>query len=61
MWLFGEFNPTLEDVMRLTMLPLFGEANDVAIVLEENDQVKLKHLTATMAASRTFGKSNLCD
>lgn len=47
--------------MRLTMLPLFGEANDVAIVLEENDQVKLKHLTATMAASRTFGKSNLCD
>lgn len=38
------------------MLPLFRVANAVRIVLEEDDQVKLKYLIAAMAASWTSGK-----
>lgn len=49
--------PTLEDIARLTMLPMFGEANDMGIVLEEEDEVKLRYLTSTMIATRTSDKS----
>lgn len=54
---YGEFTFTLEDVMKQNMLPLFSEARPIKIVLEENNQVKLKYLTVTMAASRMCGKS----
>lgn len=40
----GEFNPTLEDVLRLTHLPLFGDANAMGIKLDEDDQLKMKNL-----------------
>lgn len=43
--------------MRLTILPLFDEANVVGIDPEEDDQAKLKYMTVVMASSRTFGKS----
>lgn len=51
------FSTTLEDVARLTMLSMFGEAIAMGLVLEENDKVKLRYLTSTMTASRTFDKS----
>lgn len=38
------------------MLPLFGEANIVGIVLDEDDQVKVKYLIAARATSRMSGK-----
>lgn len=41
----GEVHPTLENVVRLTMLPLFLEANAIGIILEGEDQTKLKCLT----------------
>lgn len=53
----GEFTPTLEDVARLTTLPMFGKATLWGIVLEEDDGVKLKNLTSAMTPSRTSGKS----
>lgn len=39
------------------MLPLFGEANSNEIVLEGENQVKLKYLTAAMTILRSSGKS----
>lgn len=45
-----EFTPTLEDVNRLALLPIFGKVNTMGIVLEEDDQEKLKYLIATMTA-----------
>lgn len=38
------------------MLPLFGDANVVGIVLEEDDQLKLKYLTTTITPSWTCAK-----
>lgn len=52
----GRVQPSLEDVASLTMLPMFGEANAVGIILEEDDQVKLKFLTIFMTSSRMSGK-----
>lgn len=37
----GKRTPSLEDAARLTMLPTFGEANIVGVVLEEDDGLKL--------------------
>lgn len=45
---WGEFPPTLEEVSRLTLLPVLGETNSIGIVLEEVDQVKVKYLTTAM-------------
>lgn len=56
-WGGGVFNPALEDVERLIMLSLFGKENAIKIVLEEDDLVKLKHLTVTMDTSKTSSKS----
>lgn len=53
---YGEFTLTLEDVVRLTMLPMFGEANPVEVILEEEDRVKLNYLTSIMTAWRTTCK-----
>lgn len=47
----------LEDVERLTMLPLYGSVNALGIVLEEDGQVKLKYITASLAAGRMSTKS----
>lgn len=40
--------PTLENVVCLTLLPFFGEANVKGIVLQEEDQLKLKFLLEEM-------------
>lgn len=53
---WGEFTPTLEDLARQTMLSLFVEANTMGIILEGDDQTKLKYLTFDMAASKALGK-----
>lgn len=55
-----KFTLTLEDVARMTLLPIFGKTNVVVlvgVVLEEEDGVKLKYLTFVMIASGTSGKS----
>lgn len=36
------FHLTLEDVARLTQLSLFGEVNAMGVILEGEDQIKLK-------------------
>lgn len=41
---WGEFTPIVKDVLRLTHLPLLGETNAIGIVLDEDDQLKLKNL-----------------
>lgn len=51
------FTTTLEELARLTMLPMFGEATAMGDVLEEKDKVKLRYLTSTMTASRTSSMS----
>lgn len=53
---WGKFTLTLEDVVRLKMPPMFGDANAMVIVLEGYDQMKLNYLTTGMAASKAFGK-----
>lgn len=53
---WGEFNPTNEDVVRLAMLPLFGESNVMRVVLEVGEELKLKHITSAMTALRTSSK-----
>lgn len=50
-----KFIPMFEDVDRLTVLPMF-KANGAMVVLEKDDQVKMKYLTVAMIASRASGK-----
>lgn len=52
---WGDLTTTLEEVVRLTTLSLYGKANSMGTVLEGDDQTKVKHLTTAMAASKTFG------
>lgn len=47
----------MEDVLCLTHLPLFGEANDMGIVVDEDNKMKLKHLPAVMTSSISSTKS----
>lgn len=56
---WGKFTLTLEDVASLTMLPLFGEANAMGIILEENDQTKLNYLSH--GCFEGTGQVDLCD
>lgn len=49
--------PTLEDLVRLTMLLMFGNVNVVGMVLKGEDKEKLGYLTSVMTASRLSGKS----
>lgn len=51
-------HPILEGVGQLTLLHLFGEANAMGIVPEEENQVNLKYLTGAIIASRSSTKSN---
>lgn len=57
---WGKFTHILKDVTILTILPMYGEANAVGVILEDDDGVKLKYLTSAMAVSRTSTKS-ICD
>lgn len=54
----GEFTLVLKDVVTLMMLPMFGETNAMGVVLEVEDEMKLKYLTFSMTASRTSDKSS---
>lgn len=49
----GQFGPTLENVIRLTMQLVDGGKKATDIILKGEDEVKLKYLTSTMAASNT--------
>lgn len=57
----GKFNAILKDVVRMTMLQLFGDDNVMRIVIEGEDQINLEYLTATKAALKTSGKSTSLD
>lgn len=52
---WGKFTQTLEDVSHFTLLPLFGKGNTIRVVLEEENQIKLKFLMAAMTTSRILG------
>lgn len=42
---WGEFESTLEDVVSHTTLPMYGESNEMGVVLKEGDKEKLQCLT----------------
>lgn len=42
----------------MTHVSLFGEANTMGFVLDEDDQMKLTYQRATMTALRSYEKSN---
>lgn len=48
----GEFGPTLEDVLNITALPLYGETNTMGLILEGEDEDKLQSLTAAIHHSK---------
>lgn len=54
---WGEFGPTLEDVVSLTSLHLCGIVKAMGMVLEEGDEDKLQQLTFAMASFMTPVKS----
>lgn len=39
---WGKFGPTLEDVLDLMALPLYGETNSIGVTFEEEDEDKLQ-------------------
>lgn len=41
---WGEFEPTLEDVARLTMLSMSGDKNAIRVVIEGKDEAMLHDL-----------------
>lgn len=47
----------LEDIVSLTMMSLYGVRNVMGIVLEDDDEAKLKFLTSVTTAFKTSGKS----
>lgn len=47
----------MEDVARLLVLPMSRDVNAMGVILEGEDEVKLRYLTSPMTASRTSGKS----
>lgn len=53
---YGEFIPIVEDMARLTMLPIFREVNAMPVVLEKEDEMKLRYLTSTMTTLKMFGE-----
>lgn len=55
---WGEFRPTLKDMVSLTMLPIYRERKSMGEVLKGEDEDKLHSLTSAMAASKTSGKSS---
>lgn len=58
---WGKYAPILEDVAKLTMLPLFDGANSLWIVLDEDDYTMLKYLTVAHGCLEYVGQVNLLD
>lgn len=48
--IWGMFTPILENAVRLTMFPVFGERNAVGVVLKREYQAKLQYLSSTLVA-----------
>lgn len=55
--LWGEFGPTLEDVMNLSTLHFFGDVHDMGMLFGEGDVDKLQQLTFAIEASKVSSKS----
>lgn len=49
---WGELVPTLEDVVVLTMLPIYGEKNAIGVTL-----VKLEYQNFALTSSKSYGKA----
>lgn len=56
MVVYKAFTHVLEDATRLTMLPMFRELNVIGLVLEKEDEVKMRYPTSAITASRTSSK-----
>lgn len=60
---WGEFGPTLEDVVVLIGLPVFGEveaiaiSNDSSVKLDDEGEIRLSLLNEALVASKHKGKS----
>lgn len=54
--LWGKLEPILENVAHLSVLSLYKDMNTMDVVLGEEDEVKLEHLTSIMASSKMSGK-----
>lgn len=55
MVLWGELTLTLKDMARLNTLPILGIPISWGVVLEGEDELKLKYLISLMTFSRTSG------
>lgn len=62
--IWGEFGPTLKDVVALTWLPMFGEVKVIEIprdseeiVLDDTDKKKLEALKKALSESKSSNKS----
>lgn len=56
-WLHRLSSPQLSKTCRLTMLLIFKEVNAMPVVLEKEDEMKLRYLTSAMTTLQMFGKS----
>lgn len=54
---FAEFGPFREDFSALTMLPLYGDAHAIGVVLSEEDNEKLDYMNEPLFASRSSEKA----
>lgn len=54
---WGEFTLTMEDLLCLNHLQLFCDANDIRIVVDEDNKMKLNYLPAAMTSSILSTKS----
>lgn len=57
---WGEFGPTLENVVSLTKMPLYGVRNDMGMVLGEEDEAKLYLLTLYHSIIQNVWQVYLC-
>lgn len=55
--LLGKFGPTLEDVLNLIALPLYGETNAIGATSKEEDEDKLQWLVASIGHSMATSSS----
>lgn len=54
---WGEFGPTREDIVALTCLPIFGEANTIKVVLDETEYKKLEAMKNALCEPKKSKKS----
>lgn len=50
---WGEFVPTLEEVLNIIDLPLYGETNTICLTIVGEDKDRLQRLTAMPSSTKS--------